>query len=326
MSKDFTNRHEGGQKLSNLRCKSLGVIAIEVCFTLPVVIYLIFFTIELIKINITKDALQSICEEATYLTIAHDYENGADLINKIDAIVEKYRPIFIPKEAPGYTAVPYPVIRWCFETYPMFGESDANTITDEMLEELVNMGRSAGVSSRMTGALYPGNGDMLSYPPYGGSTIAYPPYETNRACAVHASQGYPIAGALYTSGGGVANIGYGSGSAVQFIPSNGQAMPSVAERSGRTIMYMAGEGLPDNRVFVITVTCNYQFSSSMVKWLFNGGSNTNTLTSSGGSDNSETVGGINSSTIGYGSMTTITASPGTMYLLWARGAGIVNAK
>lgn len=235
-----------GAKLNRLRRKSFGVIAIEVCFTLPVIVYLIFFTIELIKINITQDALQSICEEITYMTIAHDYSNADDLIAKGDEMVEKYRPAFIPKDAPGYRSTLQPVIRWMYDTYPMFGEA----------------------------------GDMLSSVPYGGSSITYPNYEQ-----------YPNTAARHVTGGYWKNE-------TQSIPVAGTIYVTNPEYWRNEETYMKGAGLPNNRVFVLTICCNYPFSNSMVKWLFNGGVNTR-----GGSE-----------------------AKGTMYLLWARGAGIVNAK
>jgi hypothetical protein len=75
--------------------------------TLPIICSLIFFALELIKINITQSALNVICAEASFLTISHSYANGSELIEKIDTVIEKYRPSFI-----GYA-----VIRYHFETY-----------------------------------------------------------------------------------------------------------------------------------------------------------------------------------------------------------------
>lgn len=189
------------------------------------------------------------------MTIAHDYENGADLIKKGEAIVEKYRPTFIPEKGLGYKEG-YSVIRWCFETYPMFGQS----------------------------------GDILSSSPYGGSTVTYPNYEEDETAALHGSQAY--------------NTGTS-----QFVPANGEEHPANPEHWTTTRDYMKGQGLPSNRIFVLTVTCNYPFSNSLVKWLFNGGVNTKIV-----------------SKWCAGSESKYEGKPGTMYLLWARGAGIVNAK
>lgn len=222
---------------------------------MPVVVYLIFFTIELIKINITQDALQSICEEATYLTIAHDYSSGPDLVAKIDAIVEKYRPSFIPKKMsfPEYESGEYAVIRWYYDTY---------TDLDEMLKNV----------------------------PYGGSCIHYPKYNTSY---LHATVHYM----------GITGNPYIPSMNMQYIP-NPENFAFTSSALGNQ-----NDGLPSNRVFVITITCNYQFSNSIVKWLFNGGMNTK-------------IG----KAYGCNSKPSNSHVPGTMYLLWSRGAGIVNAK
>lgn len=107
-----------------------------------------FFCIELIKINITKEALQSICEEATYLTIAHDWDTYSDLITKIGAIIEKYRPSFIPQKSPQYNSTPYPVIRYWIQIYTNLNE-------------------------------------MLSAVPYGGMSVFYPREEDASNAANH---------------------------------------------------------------------------------------------------------------------------------------------
>ena len=247
------SRAENGQVCRKLKRKSFGAITLEVCLTLPIVVYLMFFCLELIKINITNEALQSICEEATYLTISHDYSSGADLIAKVDAIIEKYRPSFIPQKAAGYNTSQWPVIRWCYETYSDFD-------------------------------------NMLSKAPYGGSIVTYPRYEGDNYAKMHAGQSY----------------GVGS---TQFIPVLGMECTANPENHRDTCTYMNGDGLPNNRLFVLTVTCNYPFSSSMVKMLFNGGVNTKYITQNGNLYPKKATG-----------------KTGTMYILWARGAGIVNAK
>lgn len=251
----FVNRWLIQIFFSKIKKKHKGVVALEVCFTLPIVIYLIFFTIEMIRINITQDALQSICEEATYLTIAHDYDSGPELIGKIDDIVEKYRPAFIPKKGPGYTSAMNPIIRWNY----------------------------MGYTSIET---------MLSKSPYGGDCITYPQYE--HSYNLHHS-----------------TVAY-SGGTSQYIPSMGMQCVANPEEWQVTENYLkgGGAGLPANFVFTLTVVCNYPFSSSLVKMLFKGGVNTKIAKIQG--DNEP--------------VSSQTHAKGSMYLLWARGAGIVNAK
>lgn len=206
---------------------------LEVCFTLPAVVCLMFFTIELMKINIAQDALQSMCEEASYFVISHDYSSGAEIAERLSGIIKKYRPSFVPAAS----------VKWYFETY-----SDLD--------------------------------NMLSAPPYGGTSIAY-----------HSSD-------AWVSG------------ATQFIPVNNMECPPNPDNSIETNTFLNGEGLPNNRVFVLTFVCRYPFSSALVKSLFNGGSNTKISAASGGSEPQA-----------------CTSNPsGSAYILWARGAGIVNVK
>lgn len=250
----FLNNQLSQSGFSKMKKKRKGVVAMEVCFTLPVVVYLIFFTIELIRINITQDALQSICEETTYLTIAHNYETGPELVGKIDAIIEKYRPAFIPQKGPGYTSAMNPIIRWNY-----IGYKDIDIV--------------------------------LAQPPYGGDSITYPQYE-HSANVNHSTPAYS--------------------SSSQYIPT--MEMQCVANPENYTVtkayLDAGGAGLPANSVFTITITCNYPFSSSMVKMLFNGGVNTK----------------IGKLLGGKSPVSSQSHARGSMYLLWARGAGIVNAK
>lgn len=94
-------------KVRFLGKKSKGSTLLEVCFTLPAVVCLMFFTIELMKINIVQDALQSMCEEATYFVISHDYGSGAEITERLSSIIKKYRPSFVPTAS----------VKWYFETY-----------------------------------------------------------------------------------------------------------------------------------------------------------------------------------------------------------------
>lgn len=228
--------------------KSRGAAVIETFFTLPLVIYLMFFAIELIKINIAQDALQSICEEATYCIIAHDYTNGEELVGKINGFVDKYRPGFISKDC----------ILWYIESYKNIAA-------------------------------------MTKKQPYGGTSIACPSQSGVSSC--------------WTVG------------STEFIPVLGKECPQnlnkediveVKNDKGEVVSIdgtPADLNLPDNRVFVLTIVCDYHFSSGVVKSLFNGGTNTRIAHLAQNSLPGNATG-----------------ARGTKYLLWARGAGIVNVK
>ena len=238
-----------------LKKKRAGAVVLEVIFTLPLVFYMVFFCVELIRINITNDALQTICEEATFLTSAHNYESGPELIAKIDAIIEKHRPRFIPQNAPGYTNEAKPVIRWSFVT-----ASSAK--------------------------------ECLSSDPYGGYSPVYQGYEL-----------YPRYGESHST------FVYAKRS--QFVPILGKRSGANFQNHEVCVNHMQNAGLPDGRFFVLDVICNYPFSNSLVKILFNGGVNTK----------------IND--VNWNEAGTKDASAnkiGTMYLLYARGAGVVGKK
>jgi hypothetical protein len=212
---------------------------------------LIFSSIEIMKMHLAQIALNAICAEATFVTIACGSKGGPDLIKKIDAIIEKHRPKFIPQQLGGYA-----VIRYHFETYNSLQE-------------------------------------MCGTPPYGGTCIHYPSYEKepDYAARNHASPSYA------------------GGSNPRFIPSGDNHwhysdLYSYTHTNG----YLAGSGLPSGRAFVLTFCCNYPFSSSFIKGLFSGGVNTKKCTVNA-------AGNVGA---------TSTFQKADLYLLWARGVGIVN--
>ncbi len=67
-----------------------GSLIIEFALTIPIVLYLVLFAFELIKINIEKTAIDSICKECTF-----DLINRGNVKN-FDAIFKKYLPKYIP--------------------------------------------------------------------------------------------------------------------------------------------------------------------------------------------------------------------------------------
>lgn len=68
-----------------------GLTALEISLTLPVLLILIFFIIELIRINNTRTALDTIALEAVLEFIA------TKNTNKFEDIIEKHKPLAIPR-------------------------------------------------------------------------------------------------------------------------------------------------------------------------------------------------------------------------------------
>jgi hypothetical protein len=105
-------------------------------------------------------------------------------------------------------------------------------------------------------------------------------------------------------------VHHNSSDSAQFIPSGAQHWHPHVDNSATCLDNLAGNGFPAGRVFVLTVSCAYPFSNVFVKKLFSGGSNSRICTKS---ENS--IGDVGA---------TSSFSLGNLYLLWARGVGIVN--
>lgn len=81
--------------------KSAGTTVLETALTLPIILYLIFFCIEIIKIKDVQTALDSIATEAAiqfmsslHTDIGRDVETPGNQ-DGIQGIIEKYRPKYI---------------------------------------------------------------------------------------------------------------------------------------------------------------------------------------------------------------------------------------
>jgi hypothetical protein len=72
------------------------VVLLEAALTLPVICYLIFFLLELMKINITQTSIETITAECTFEFIATGNNKN------FGTIIEKYRPKFIPLDRIRY--------------------------------------------------------------------------------------------------------------------------------------------------------------------------------------------------------------------------------
>ena len=70
--------------------KSTGVTILETALTLPIILYVVFFSIELIRIGLAQTAVDAITKECTFSLMAKG--NCSDF----DTIINKYRPLGIP--------------------------------------------------------------------------------------------------------------------------------------------------------------------------------------------------------------------------------------
>ncbi|MBO4405768.1 MAG: pilus assembly protein, partial [Alphaproteobacteria bacterium] len=111
----------GGRSAKNLFCwffrkKSTGVAILETALTLPVVLYIVFFSIELIRMELAQTAVDSITKEFTFYLMA----KGKIVQSEVDAIFKKYRPWGIPI---GY-------FRYTIRMYPKFHTDDDKGLMD----------------------------------------------------------------------------------------------------------------------------------------------------------------------------------------------------
>ncbi|MBO4405476.1 MAG: pilus assembly protein, partial [Alphaproteobacteria bacterium] len=87
----------GGRFVKNpfawfFRKRSAGVAILETALTLPVVLYIVFFSIELIRMELAQTAVDSITKEFTFYLMA----KGKIVQEEVDAIFLKYKPWGIP--------------------------------------------------------------------------------------------------------------------------------------------------------------------------------------------------------------------------------------
>ncbi|MDR2158172.1 MAG: hypothetical protein LBO02_02540 [Holosporaceae bacterium] len=103
------------------RSKSIskGSLAIEAAITLPIICYLVFFILELMKINLTQTAIDIITSEATF-----DFAVNKKVSN-ISAIIAKHRPTFIPADNIRYWIRMYTDLAAMCATSPYGGEEIA---------------------------------------------------------------------------------------------------------------------------------------------------------------------------------------------------------
>ncbi len=74
-----------------LKKKSTGVAILETTMTLPIILYVIFFAIELVRIGLAQAAVDAITKEFTF----HLMATGKVEKTKVDAIFNKYKPFGI---------------------------------------------------------------------------------------------------------------------------------------------------------------------------------------------------------------------------------------
>ena len=201
-----------------------GALLIEFAFTIPIVVNIILFGLELVKIYLTQTAIDTICKECTFSLIT------VRKVSEFDRIFQKHLPGFC------------------------------------------KIGRA-----RYYCRVYEDISKMMLNPPYGGERIAYPNQELSND-------------KILPNSAACSHFGIGD----ELIILNGDpniACDNINEVGINLRKQYLNNGTPAGHAFVLTVVYRHEFSSSLVKTLFAGGSNTTRE--------------------GY-------------YILWSRGSGIVD--
>ncbi|GHU15931.1 hypothetical protein FACS189449_13690 [Alphaproteobacteria bacterium] len=78
------------RRISTFFKKSVtGAAMVEMALTIPVLLMLVFYTLEMVRINNVRTALESIAAEATFVLIE------GDDTQKIEPIINKYMPAYV---------------------------------------------------------------------------------------------------------------------------------------------------------------------------------------------------------------------------------------
>ena len=81
--------------------KNIGSVVIEATLTLPIMVMMIFFILEMVKVNNAKSAIEAISNQATFSFIANRNTN------EFEEIITKHLPGFIQRED----------VKWYFAVY-----------------------------------------------------------------------------------------------------------------------------------------------------------------------------------------------------------------
>lgn len=217
-----------------------GAAVVETALTIPMVLYLIFFLIELLKIKDVQSALDAIAEECSIQFMFTKSTNvksqisqaaptqGATISN-FDAIVEKYKPKYISAEDITYYFN-------FFDSPKDFYDNKKNIAVYWPLDE--------GNATPNVDMMIKGTSDQNSISE--GNTQNFPSESINQnSLAENTNQG-----SLPEIMNKITNYKY----------------PEKGLKGGATL---------NHRAFVFTVVVKYRFSSAFVGKLFMGGSNTN---------------------------------------------------
>lgn len=99
--------------------KSTGVTILETAMTLPIILYVVFFSIELVRIGLAQAAVDAITKEFTFHLMATGKVEKA----KVDAIFNKYKPFGINIGNFRYYIRIYSDITTMMNTSPYGGET-----------------------------------------------------------------------------------------------------------------------------------------------------------------------------------------------------------
>ena len=137
------------------RKTKLGIAMIELAFTLPPVLAMILFCIELVRIKLAQVALDTMCHACYFNFIKRGH------MKDFPAIVERYRPKFLPTDSIQAWARGYKTLeRMCSEA-PYGGEGVMFSATVSGVQTTQRGDRGDILNDEGASHMYPPNVDIL---------------------------------------------------------------------------------------------------------------------------------------------------------------------
>ncbi|MDR3151790.1 MAG: pilus assembly protein [Holosporaceae bacterium] len=113
---------------NKLKNSESGAAAIELCFTLPIILSLIFFILEMVKVNNAKTAMETMAAEATFYFAKEKNTTGfADIITR-------HKPAYVKNSSIRYYFAVYENLEAMCKASPYGGE-DIYWIGDETAKQ-----------------------------------------------------------------------------------------------------------------------------------------------------------------------------------------------
>jgi len=227
-----------------LKKRFKGVAALEAAMTLPIILNMLFFSLEFIRVELAQIAADAIARRCTMELMdssdpdPEDSSSKLKKMDKFDDIISEFRPMGIPLEN----------IRYYIRLYPDLHNPDPQYPTDPSKYDKDNPG-------------------AMDVSPYGGETIGWagsdydnPSTSPNAAAKSNnygLSSSHPLMRGYYNT-----------------AICNGPEFGEIGDANRKNCLTSKDVNIK-GWAFVFTVAIKFPFSSSFVAQFFGNGSNTN---------------------------------------------------